>query len=142
MKRGIRLTALLALILGVFCLCACGEYMSVEKALTDNGYELVESVPESAKIESESKVAVTSHSFYNLEKKTYVLCYEFINHEKMKEFITDGDIAKSMVKGIDLTKSESEVYESLVQKGYANGNCLVLPFGSDHDAVLKLVREA
>ena len=127
------LTVALAMLLCV-SMVACSSYGKVEKALANIGYEKIESDNTAEKMQSESEVAVTAHLFSNLEtvpvkdilKAGVVVVFEFKATEDMKEFYADSETMQGLVKDIKDDGSADEFYNALVEKGLANGNCLVI----------------
>lgn len=124
-------------------LVACSSYGKIEKALEEIGYAKVESSQEAEDLEEESEVPVTMHVFSNTAKLDMVIVMEFKSTDEMKEYYEDSNTLQGLVKDIKEDGSAKEFYDSLVEKGYANKNCLVIninPFVAD--AVKTAVKNA
>lgn len=127
------LTLAFVLCLGMF---ACSSYGKVEKALVNIGYAKVETddAGTSDKMQDESDVAVKVHLFSNKDslkateiyKLSMVIVFEFNATEDMKKFYTESETMQGLVKDVQDEGSAEEFYNALVEKGLANGNCLVL----------------
>ena len=124
---------LLTLVLSV-SLVACSSYGKVEKALKNIGYTVIESSDKADDMEEESDVAVTVHVFSNADslsmietgKLNTVIVMEFKATEDMKEFYQDSNTMQGLIEDVQEDGSAEDFYNSLVEKGYANGNCLVI----------------
>ncbi len=127
------LTVALALVLCV-TMFACSSYGKVERALANIGYEKIESDKDAEKMESESEIAVTTHVFSNKDslalteayKINVVIVFEFEATDEMKEFYADSETMQGFVKDVKDDGTAEEFYNALVEKGLANGNCLVI----------------
>jgi hypothetical protein len=135
MKKLLMTITSIALLLTLsLSLVACSSYGKIEKALEEIGYAKVESSQEAEDLEEESDVAVTMHVFSNKDslgltealKINVVIVMEFKSTDEMKEYYEDSDTLQGLVKDIKEDGSAKEFYDSLVEKGYANGNCLVI----------------
>lgn len=152
MKKLLMTITSIALLLTLsLSLVACSSYGKIEKALEKIGYAKVESSQEAEKMEEESDIAVTMHVFSNKDslgltdalKINVVIVMEFKSTDEMKEYYEDSDTLQGLVKDIKEDGSAKEFYDSLVEKGYANKNCLVIsvnPLASD--AVKDAVKNA
>ena len=127
------LTLTIAVVLCV-TMFACSSYGKVERALTNIGYEKIEADENAEKMESESEVAVTTHLFSNVEtipakdilKAGVVIVLEFKATEDMKEFYEDSETMQGLINDLKADGTAEEFYNALVEKGLANGNCLVI----------------
>lgn len=127
MKKLLMTITSIALLLTLsLSLVACSSYGKIEKALEEIGYTKVESSQEAEDIEKESEVPVTMHVFSNTAKFDMVIVMEFKSTDEMKEYYEDSDTLQGLVKDIKEDGSAKEFYDSLVEKGYANKNCLVI----------------
>ncbi len=143
MKKLLRILVLMVALVCLSNLFACSTaYGNVEKALTDNGYKVVERTSDCAKMESESEIEVKGHCFYSDDDVTYVVVYEFNKTDDMKSFIQDSQTAQGFIEGVKTDGTPQEVYNSLEQKGYANGNCLVVPIGLNTSHALEITKKA
>ena len=135
MKKIIMALSSIAIILVLsLSLIACSSYGKIEKALEKIGYAKIESSQEAEDMEKESDVAVKMYVFSNKDslglteigKLNTVIVMEFSSTDKMKDYYKDSDTLQGLVKDVKEDGSAKEFYDSLVEKGYANGNCLVI----------------
>ena len=135
MKKIIMALSSIAIILVLsLSLIACSSYGKIEKALEKIGYAKIESSQEAEDMEKESDVAVKMHVFSNQDslgltealKINVVIVMEFKSTDEMKEYYEDSDTLQGIVEDVKEDGSAKEFYDSLVEKGYANGNCLVI----------------
>ncbi len=132
MKKLFKLTTLaLVIVLSLFAV-GCSSYGKLEKAFLDNGYEIVTELDEStndikAELEAEGLV-VTIHGF----KKTgilggdFVTVIEFNATEDLVKAYTESDTVKGFVSDVQNDENVQTIYNTLVDLGFAKGNCLVL----------------
>ena len=135
MKKIIMTLSSIAIILVLsLSLIACSSYGKIEKALEKIGYAKIESSQEAEDMEKESDVAVKMYVFSNKDslglteigKLNTVIVMEFNSTEEMKNYYEDSNTLKGIVEDVKEDGSAKEFYDSLVEKGYANGNCLVI----------------
>lgn len=135
MKKIIMTLSSIAIILVLsLSLIACSSYGKIEKALEKIGYAKIESSQEAEDMEKESDVAVKMYVFSNKDslglteigKLNTVIVMEFKSTEEMKNYYEDSNTLKGIVEDVKEDGSAKEFYDSLVEKGYANGNCLVI----------------
>lgn len=135
MKRITKLLILLCLVVAIATsLVACGStYGKVEGALKNIGYKVVQTSNEAEDIKEESDVVVTPHILSNADslglteayKLNIVIVFEFRATDEMLEMYKESDTLKGFIKDVKDDGSAQEFYNSLVEKGYANGNCLI-----------------
>lgn len=152
MKKLLMTITSIALLLTLsLSLVACSSYGKIEKALQEIGYAKIESSQEAEDLEEESDVAVTMHVFSNKDslsltealKINVVIVMEFKSTDEMKEYYEDSDTLQGLVKDVEEDGSAKEFYDSLVEKGYANKNCLVISVNPlSADAVKTAVKNA
>ncbi len=134
-------------------LVACSSYNKIEKALEKIGYAKIESSQEAEDMEKESEVAVTMHVFSNKDslslteigKLNTVIVMEFKSTDEMKAYYEDSNTLQGFIEDIKKDGSAKEFYDSLVEKGYANKNCLVISITlskTSADAVKDAVKNA
>ena len=127
------LTLTIAVVLCV-TMFACSSYGKVERALSNIGYEKIESDKNAEKMKSESDIAVTTHVFSNKDslalaeayKINVVIVFEFEATEDMKEFYEDSETMQGLINDLKADGTAEEFYNALVEEGLANGNCLVI----------------
>ncbi len=154
MKKLVKILTLICLVTAfALTLVACSSYGKIEKALLDRGYAVIESSDEADDMQEESDVAVTVHVLSNADSLSglevlganVVIVLEFNTTEDMKEYYEDSNTMQGLVEDVKEDGSAKEFYDSLVEKGYANGNCLVLCVSlnaSEIQAVRELVKNA
>ena len=136
MKKLVKMLTLLCVaVILVSSLTACfSTYGKVESALKKIGYNPIESSQEASDITEESEVVVTPHVLSNAEslkateiyKIDVVIVLEFKTTDEMKKLYEESDTLKGLVSDVKADGTAQEFYNALVEKGYANGNCLVL----------------
>ena len=125
------LTAVLCVCLSIVALTACSKYNALLKAFEKEGYSEVtayEGDSEKTKKDVEEKdSAAKLHLLQSEDKLTHVLIVEFKSTEKMVEYYNDSETVKGFVKDVKNNEDVQTMYNALVDAGYANGNCLVIP---------------
>ena len=144
MKKLSKILISLLLVVLTFTLVACSSYSKIEKAFVNAGYEVVETNSNAEKMEEETDVAVKTHILYNdkLTVLTLAIIFEFNTTEDMKEFYADSATAQGLMQDIQEDGTAEEFYNKLVEKGYANGNCLLIPIGLDASGALDIMKNA
>lgn len=159
MKKMTKIMAALLVVVSMLSLVACSsKYGALKKAFEKEGYtesEQVETWSEKIKNELKGKdgeMVTNVHVFYkktttdttigDLLSKNVVLILEFKATEDMLEFYKESNTAQGAVKDIQNSEDAKAFYQSLVDAGYANGNCLVLAIGLDTASVREIVKKA
>lgn len=147
MKKFFKLTALLVAVLAMtFVLTACGSsFGKVEKALEGIGYEKIESTSAADSYTSETDVPVEAACFKKVDglNTNFVVVLEFEATEDMKEFYTDSEAFRGLIKDIQDEGSAEEFHKSLEDAGLAKGNCLVFSINPlEHNAVTNAIKNA
>ena len=153
MKRFLKsLSLILVVALTLVFLAACSTFDDVKTALEEIGYtELTEKNEDAEQMEEETDVAVEAHVFSNQNslpvaeayKINFVIVYEFNATEDMIEFYKDSETMQGFIKDVQEAGRAEQFYKDLVEKGYANGNCLVLSTNPlSADAVKTAVKNA
>ena len=135
MKKLTKIVSLaLVLVMAVMMLASCGgsKYPAIEKAFVDAGYEnntTFTGVMNTIKEElAKDEYAVELHM---LTKKsnglTSAIVIEFKSTKELVEYYESSATAQGLVKDISENEDVKKMYNALVDAGYANGNCLVLP---------------
>ena len=139
MKKSIRLLTFLLILTIAITLVGCSTFNKVDKALTEIGYEKIESnddAKDTKKDAEESEYSITVHVYSNknnisvaeILKVNTVMVLEFKATKDMKEYYEQSNTLQGFIKDIEEDGSAEEFYNKLVEKGYANGNCLVFSF--------------
>ena len=139
MKKSIRLLTFLLILTIAITLVGCSTFNKVDKALTEIGYEKIESnddAKDTKKDAEESEYSITVHVYSNknnvsvaeILKFNTVMVLEFKATKDMKEYYEQSNTLQGLIKDIEEDGSAEEFYNKLVEKGYANGNCLVFSF--------------
>ena len=150
MKKLLKLICITLVLALCLSLTACSSYGKIEKALNGIGYTVIETNSTGEKMQEESEVAVKAHFMSNAEslsaleiaKITNVIIIEFNKTDDMLEFYNESDTLKGLVSDVKKDGTAEEFYNSLVEKGLANGNCLVLAIGLDYKNVNSAVKNA
>ncbi len=136
MKRLLKSISLLFVVaLTLVFLASCSTYGKVKNALEDIGYtEATEQNADADAMKKETDVALEMHLFTNANsvpvaeayKINLVIVFEFDATEDMKEFYNDSETLQGFVKDVQKDGTAQAFYEDLVEKGFANGNCLII----------------
>ena len=134
MKKITKIVSLaLVLVMALTMLASCGsKYSSIEKAFIDAGYEnntTFTGVMNTIKEElAKDEYAVEIHM---LTKKsnglTSAIVIEFKSTKELVEYYESSATAQGLVKDVSENEDVKKMYNALVNAGYSNGNCLVLP---------------
>ena len=134
MKKITKIVSLaLVLVMALTMLASCGsKYSAIEKAFIDAGYEnntTFTGVMNTIKEElAKDEYAVEIHM---LTKKsnglTSAIVIEFKSTKELVEYYESSATAQGRVKDVSENEDVKKMYNALVNAGYANGNCLVLP---------------
>ena len=135
MKNLVRIVTLMLVLAIAVTLVGCSTFNKVDKALTEIGYTKIENNEKAEELEKEeNEVAVKIHAYSNAEslslleaaKINFVLVLEFNATKDMKAYYEDSATLQGLVADIAEDGTAEEFYNKLVEKGYANGNCLVI----------------
>ena len=135
MKKLTKIVSLaLVLVMAVMMLASCGgsKYPAIEKALVDAGYEnntTFTGVMNTIKEElAKEEYAVELHM---LTKKsnglTSAIVIEFKSTKELVEYYESSATVQGLIKDVSENEDVNKMYNALVNAGYANGNCLVVP---------------
>lgn len=148
MKRFSKLIAMLLVIVSALSLAACSsKYGALKKAFEKEGYtesEKVETWSETIKGELKGEDGEMVTNIHVLTKDlTIVLVLEFKATDDMLEFYKESNTFQGVVKDLNKNEDAKAFYNSLVEAGYANGNCLVFtPNPSKINEVTNIVKGA
>ena len=135
MKKLTKIVSLaLVLVMAVMMLASCGgsKYPAIEKAFVDTGYEnntTFTGVMNTIKEEhAKEEYAVELHM---LTKKsnglTSAIVIEFKSTKELVEYYESSATVQGLIKDVSENEDVNKMYNALVNAGYANGNCLVVP---------------
>lgn len=135
MKKLTKIVSLaLVLVMAVMMLASCGgsKYPAIEKAFVDAGYEnntTFTGVMNTIKEElAKEEYAVELHM---LTKKsnglTSAIVIEFKSTKELVEYYESSATVQELIKDVSENEDVNKMYNALVNAGYANGNCLVVP---------------
>lgn len=130
MKRFSKLIAMLLVVVSALSLAACSsKYGALKKAFEKEGYtesEQVETWTETITKELKGEDGEMVTNVHVLTKDlTIVLVLEFKATDDMLEFYKESNTFQGAVKDLKENEDAKAFYNSLVEAGYANGNCLV-----------------
>lgn len=149
MKKFIKLTSLLL----IFCLClnfvACSSYGKLERAFTNEGYKVSQSLDDVAdaikeELEKEN-LAITLHGLEKKDglKSDLVIIIEFKSTEELVKAYRESASLEGILTDIKDSEKIKEVYDNLVEAGFANGNCLVFSVNPlNRSSVCEIVKGA
>ncbi len=147
MKKLSKICAIALLIVMSLSLVACvNTYPKVKKAFEDAGYtqsETVEAVTKDllAATENEGKdIAVTMHVFLKggLVTGNKAIILEFKATDDMIDYYKNNEIVRDAVSAVINDEDAKSFYNSLVEAGYANGNCMLVPVGITGEALTEM----
>lgn len=159
MKKMTKLMAILLIVVSALSLVACSsKYGALKSAFEKAGYTESEDVEYwNNKIATETKgedgeLVTNVHVFYkkvsgsttisDLFKSNVILVLEFKATDDMLEFYKESNTMQGAVKDLQENEDAKAFYNSLVEAGYAKGNCLVIPVGLDTKSVCDIVKKA
>ena len=117
---------------GMLASCGGSKYPAIEKAFVDAGYEnntTFTGVMNTIKEElAKEEYAVELHM---LTKKsnglTSAIVIEFKSTKELVEYYESSATVQGLIKDVSENEDVNKMYNALVNAGYANGNCLVVP---------------
>lgn len=153
MKKLLKLTSLLLIVALILNVAACASsYGKIQKALENAGYSVVEemesltdSTKEKLEKEADEKLALEIHVFKKIDgfSSALVLVLEFSATEDLVEYVKGSETAQGFIKDVASDEDVNAFYNTLVEEGYANGNCLVFAISlTETDNVKELVKNA
>ena len=152
MKKLTKIVSLaLVLVMAVMMLASCGgsKYPAIEKAFVDAGYEnntTFTGVMNTIKEElAKEEYAVELHM---LTKKsnglTSAIVIEFKSTKELVEYYESSATVQGLIKDVSENEDVNKMYNALVEKGYAKGNCLIVPmsvvYASEITDIVKSVK--
>lgn len=144
MKKLNKICAIALLIVMSLSLVACvNTYPKIKSAFEDAGYKQSETFEGYAKdfksiTNNENKeIAVTAHAFGKLDglKPLIAIILEFKATDDMIDYYKNNEIVRDAVSAVINDENAKSFYNSLVEAGYANGNCMLIPIGVTGDAI-------
>ena len=154
MKKFIKLTALLlVLALSLFAV-GCSTYDRLEKAFLENGFEITQNIEEDGKLlKDDLSQGIREINVYGFKKTSGLLglesvvavVFEFKSVKELTEAVKQSEVLYLFVDELEQDEELDDIYEELVEDGYANGKCLVVPItfsGSSKQQVTSIVRSA
>lgn len=123
----------------------CSSYSSLKKAFEKEGYtvsETVESLTKDIKAAADKEdLGIETHVMVKgLTEIAFIL--EFKATDDMKEFYDDNKVIRDAISGITSNEDAQEFYKSLEEKGFAKGNCLVIPIADVAGEIPTIVKNA
>ncbi len=154
MKKFVKIITLCLVLVFTLSLVACGSsYAKLEKAFTKEGYTVSEnfsSITNTIKGELEKEELPVELHVLEKEENTsgtfsrqYVVIIEFKTTDDLVNACKESATLKGIVTDASKSEDLKAIYNTLVEKGWANGNCLVYavnPLGRSE--VKKIVKAA
>ena len=144
MKKFATLVSLVLVAILALGMTGCSSYGSLKKAFEKEGYKesaTAEALAKDIKDAAETKEFVTNvHVLSNGMK--IVLITEFKSTENMKKFYDENKAVRTAISDITSNEDAKNFYNSLEEKGYAKGNCLVIPITANAKDVQEIVKNA
>ena len=154
MKKFIKLTALLLVLALSLFAAGCSSYDRLEKAFLENGFALVTEIEEDGNLlkddltqgirEVEVYEFKKTAGLLNLESVVAVV-FEFKSVKELTQAVKQSEVLSLFIDELEQDEELDDIYEELVEDGYANGKCLVVPItfsGSSKQQVTSIVRSA
>lgn len=147
MKKLSKICALaLTLVLALSLVACANTYPSIKKAFEAEGYtqsETAEAVITdltNATQGDAKNIAITPHVLIKggLITGNKAVILEFKATDDMIDYYKNNEIVRDAVSAIANDEDAKTFYNSLVEAGYANGNCLLIPWGISGDAVTEM----
>lgn len=133
MKKLSKLCAVALLVVMALSLVACGTtYPKIKSAFENAGYsesKTVESIYQDYLTYTGTdgnKVALQAHALVKVGEGT-ALILEFKATDDMIQYYKDNKMVRDAVKDVTENEDAKAFYNMLVEKGYANGNCMLVP---------------
>lgn len=149
MKKIVKITSLLLVLTLCLFAMACSSYNKLEKAFLDNGYEIVSEIDQDSQalkneLEKE-ELEITIHGFKKsgFLSADLVLVFEFKNTDDLVKACKENHTLNGIMQDVKEDEDVKAIYDSLVEEGYAKGNCLVFSFNPlNMSAVKTIVKNA
>lgn len=154
MKKFIKLTALLLVLALSLFAAGCSSYDRLEKAFLENGFALVTEIEEDGNLLKDDLTQGTREvevyefkktaGLLNLESVVAVV-FEFKSVKELTQAVKQSEVLSLFIDELEQDEELDDIYEELVEDGYANGKCLVVPITLSNSAkqqVTSIVRSA
>ncbi len=142
MKKLSKICAIALTLVMALSLVACANtYPAIKKAFEAEGYKQSETIEEltssfKAITNNDGKeIAVTAHAFVKAAKTAFIL--EFKATDDMIDYYKNNKMVRDAVAAIANDEDAKSFYNSLVEAGFANGNCMLVPL-SGGDALTEM----
>ena len=154
MKKIIKLTALfLVLTISLFA-TGCFSYDRLEKAFLENGFVVMTDIEEDGKLlKDDLSQDVREIEVYGFKKTEGLLglesvvavVFEFKSVKELTEAVKQSEVLRLFIDELEQDEELDDIYEELIEDGYANGKCLVVPItfsSSAKEQVTSIVKNA
>lgn len=154
MKKFIKLTALLLVLALSLFAAGCSSYDRLEKAFLENGFALVTEIEGDGNLlkddltqgirEVEAYEFKKTAGFLGAESVVAVV-FEFKSVKELTQAVKQSEVLSLFIDELEQDEELDDIYEELVEDGYANGKCLVVPITLSNSAkqqVTSIVRSA
>lgn len=139
------LAAVLCVCLSIITLTACSKYDALLKAFEEEGYKentefttVIDGIKE--ELEKE-EYAVELHYLDKGNLTGGALIIEFKSTKELQEAYKDSNTLQGFVQDVKENEDIKDVYNALVDAGYAKGNCLILPLSAvNYIEITKIVK--
>ncbi len=154
MKKFIKLTALLLVLALSLFAAGCSSYNRLEKAFLENGFALVTDLDENGNLLkddlTQGKREVEVHGYKKTAgflgaESVLAFVYEFKSVKELTQAVKQSEVLSLFIDELEQDEELDDIYEELVEDGYANGKCLVVPVTLSNSAkqqVTSIVRSA
>ena len=139
------LSLILALAMAISLVACANSYGKIKRAFEKAGYEVIETEETANWEEWTSEYGCKVHYFQKTEGilKQPAIILEFKATDDMLDLYKNNEEVRVFLQDASNNEDAKEFYNSLVEKGYANGNCMVIPLSlTGYQSVLDIVKNA
>lgn len=143
MKKLSKICAIALTLVMALSLVACANtYPAIKKAFEAEGYkqsEMIEGITSDFKTITNNdgkEIAVTAHALVKDARTAFIL--EFKATDDMIDYYKNNKMVRDAVAAVANDEDAKSFYNSLVEAGFANGNCMLVPVGLTSDAITEM----
>ncbi len=139
------LSLILALAMAISLVACANSYGKIKRAFEKAGYEVVENETTANWEEWTSEYGCKVHYFEKTEGSTppSAIVLEFKATDDMLDLYKNNEEVREFLQAASSNEDAKEFYNALVEKGYANGNCMVIPIAVfSYQSILDIVKNA
>ena len=134
MKKFIKLTALLLVLAISLFAAGCSAYDRLEKAFLENGFEITENIEDVTQLlKDDLAQGIREVEVYGFAKTTtsyndfsVAFVFEFKSVKELTQAVKQSDMIRPYIDELEQDDDLDDIYEELVEDGYANGKYLIV----------------